>query len=64
MSALGYPIFAGIGVWRSANAYQSDGAFPGFAPALAKVTVLVVLVPMVWNFLNGGLESFILAFMG
>lgn len=63
-SMLVYPVFAAIGVWRSANTYRSDGAFPTVAPALAKLVVLVALVPMGWNFLNGGLENLILNFMG
>ena len=50
-----YPFFAAVGVWRSANAYKSDGAFPGVAPTLAKVAICVVLVPIVWNLMNGGL---------
>ncbi len=63
-SMLVYPVFAGIGVWRSANAHRSDGAFPNVAPALAKLAVLAVVVPMTWNFLNGGFEGLILDFMG
>ena len=60
MSVLGYPLFAGIGVWRSANAYELHG----FYPFLAKVAVLVVLLPMFWRVFNGGFENFVLAFMG
>ena len=55
-----YPVFAGIGVWRSANAYELHG----FYPFLAKAVVLIVLVSMLWNLLNGGFENLILAFMG
>ena len=64
LSSLVYPVFAGIGVWRSANAYRSDGAFPTVAPALAEIAILLALVPMAWNFLNGGFENLILNFMG
>ena len=63
LAVVAYPFFAGIGVWRSANAYRSDGAFPTVAPALAKLVVLVVLVPMAWTFLDGGFEHYIIAFM-
>ena len=58
-SMLVYPVFAAIGVWRSASVYE----FRGFYPLLAKAVVLIVLVPMVWNLLNGGFENIILAFM-
>ena len=48
-----YPFFAAIGVWRSANAYELHG----FYPFLAKGAVCVVLAPIVWNLMNGGLVA-------
>ena len=48
-----YPFFAAIGVWRSANAYEKSDSYP----AAAKVAVCVILTPIVWYLVNGGVSE-------
>ena len=48
-----YPFFAAIGVWKSANAYEK----PDFYPTAAKVSVCVILAPIVWYLANGGVPE-------
>ena len=47
---LAYPVFAGIGVWKSANVYE----YHGFYPIAAKAGVCFMLAPMAWSLMNGG----------
>ncbi len=55
-----YPVFAAIGVWRSANAYELNDLYP----FLAKAAICLVLAPMAWSFINGEIMNLVLMFMG